>query len=103
MKSLPPDETQKAVRMALVEDLGTGDVTTQAIVPKIAKASAVMVAQEPLTLAGIELAEGTFRELSPEIHWERCLGDGQRAAAGQAGVRVEGGARAILSGERVGL
>jgi nicotinate-nucleotide pyrophosphorylase (carboxylating) len=103
MKPLPTEEIQRAVRMALAEDLGTGDVTTQAVVPKTAKASAVMVARESLVLAGIPLAEAAFRELSPEIRLDRCLEDGARAEAGQPLLRIKGAAQAILSGERVAL
>src|SRR4051812_44706916 len=54
-------EIRKAVRLALAEDIGSGDATTLAIVPKSATASAVMRAREPLVLAGLAFAETAFR------------------------------------------
>jgi nicotinate-nucleotide pyrophosphorylase (carboxylating) len=97
------DEIRRAVRLALDEDLGSGDVTTQALVPEAATASAVVVAREPLVLAGSEVAEMTFLELSPAVKVERLMLDGQKAVAGAELLRVHGSARGILSAERVAL
>jgi nicotinate-nucleotide pyrophosphorylase (carboxylating) len=103
MQTLSQDEVARAVRAALAEDIGNGDVTTLATVPETSQSTARMVAREALTLAGIEVAEEAFRQLSPGIRIERCLNDGQRAQAGQVILNIDGPTRAILSAERVAL
>ena len=57
-------EIRRAVRAALAEDLGSGDVTTLATVPATAKSVAFMNAREPLTVAGLAFAELAFREVA---------------------------------------
>ena len=59
--ALSGDEIRQLVQMALREDVGTGDATTLAVTSPKARTSAVMVAREPLTVAGLEMAEITFR------------------------------------------
>jgi len=101
--SLNLDEIRRAVQLALAEDVGTGDVTTLAIVPAQAVATAVMRAREPLVLAGMDLAEAAFAELSGEFKFKRELEDGQRAVRNKVMLRVSGPARALLTAERVAL
>jgi nicotinate-nucleotide pyrophosphorylase (carboxylating) len=72
-------------------------------VPEGMVSEALMVAREPLTLAGISLAEEAFRQLSPAIQMERLMSDGQRAQAGQTLLKIKGSTRAILTAERVAL
>jgi nicotinate-nucleotide pyrophosphorylase (carboxylating) len=96
-------EIRAAVRLALAEDIGSGDATTLATVPANATAKAVMRAREPLVVAGIGFAETAFRELSPKIKIEKLSRDGQRIAAGKILLKISGPARAILTAERVAL
>ena len=96
-------EIRRAVRAALAEDLGRGDVTTLATVPANAQSVAFMNAREPLTLAGIQFAEIAFRELSPKIKIKKLVRDGQSVKAGATLLKISGSARAILSAERVAL
>lgn len=91
------------VRQALREDVGGGDVTTLAVVPAAAMASAVMVAREPLVVCGLPLAESVFKEVSQEIGVERLSEDGRHAGKGATLLRLRGPARALLSAERVAL
>lgn len=100
---LSAEEIRRVVQTALAEDIGGGDVTTLATVPEDATAKAVMRAREPLTLAGIALAEESFRQLSPAIRLIRCIEDSARAQTGGVILRVEGSTRAILTAERVAL
>jgi nicotinate-nucleotide pyrophosphorylase (carboxylating) len=100
---LPRDEIHRLVKAALTEDIGAGDATTLATVPESAQARAAMVAREPLIVAGLEFAEAAFRTLAAEIRCERLVTDTHRAREGQVLLRVEGPARAILTGERVAL
>ncbi len=96
-------EICRAVRAALAEDLGGGDVTTLATVPAGAQSVAHMNAREPLTVAGLQFAELAFRELSPKIQIKKLVRDGQKVAAGATLLKISGSSRAILSAERVAL
>ena len=96
-------EIRRAVRAALAEDLGSGDVTTLATVPASAKSVAFMRAREPLVVAGIEFAEIAFREISAKIQIKKLLCDGARAKSGATLLKISGSARALLSAERVAL
>jgi nicotinate-nucleotide pyrophosphorylase (carboxylating) len=97
------EEIAEAVSRALAEDVGTGDVTTDATVPADARARAAMVAREPLVLAGIPLAEAAFRALSAEVLIQRLAEDGRQLDAGDVLMRLDGPAKALLTGERVAL
>ena len=97
--TLDPEEVRRAVRLALEEDIATGDVTSEATIPQDARADAVMVARQPLVLAGVAFAEAAFEGNKTTHHLE----DGQSASKGARLLTVQGGARAILSSERVAL
>ena len=103
VQSLHAEEVGRAVRAALTEDLGSGDVTTMATVPARARMQAVMRARELMVLAGVAFAETAFRQLSPAVKVKRLAGDGQRIKPGDSLLKVSGPARAILSAERVAL
>ena len=96
-------EIRRAVRAALAEDLGRGDVTTLATVPPAAQSVALMRTREPLVVAGLAFAEAAFRQLSPKIKIEKCFRDGQRAKPGEILLKISGSSRALLSAERVAL
>jgi nicotinate-nucleotide pyrophosphorylase (carboxylating) len=96
-------EIRVAVKTALLEDIGNGDATTLATVPKNLRATALLRAREPLTVAGIEFAEIAFRLLSRRISIQKSLLDGSRASEGQTVLKISGPARAILTAERVAL
>ena len=100
---LSSDEVLRAVRAALAEDVGTGDVTTMATVPQGHAASALMVAREPLVLAGIDFASAAFRELSTDISIGLRRQDGDKVSRGEPLLKVSGSARALLTAERVAL
>jgi nicotinate-nucleotide pyrophosphorylase (carboxylating) len=96
-------EIRVAVKTALLEDIGNGDATTLATVPKNLGATALLRAREPLTVAGIEFAEIAFRLLSRRITIQKSLPDGSRASEGQTVLKISGPARVILTAERVAL
>jgi len=104
MTGLSSDEMRRAVREALAEDIGSGDVTTLATVPEEATVTALMVAREPLVVAGLELAETAFLELCPKANIQRAAADGERVAAGGTLLKIiQAPARPVLSAERVAL
>lgn len=96
-------EIRAAVKAALAEDVGSGDVTTLATVPPNVTARAFMRARQRLVVAGTAFAEATFRALSRKIKIESVLRDGHTAGGGATILKVSGPARAILTGERVAL
>jgi nicotinate-nucleotide pyrophosphorylase (carboxylating) len=97
--TLDPEEVRRAVRLALEEDIGTGDVTSAATIPEDACATAVMVARQPLVLAGIAFGEAAFQGNKTTCH----VKDSEFASQGAKLLTVEGTARSILSAERVAL
>jgi nicotinate-nucleotide pyrophosphorylase (carboxylating) len=101
--TLDRGQIQSAVRAALAEDIGRGDVTTLATVPAKATLSVVMRAREPLVVAGLAFAEAAFRQLSPRIRVQRLTRDGKKLKAGASLLQIIGPARAILSAERAAL
>lgn len=103
MQPLRAADIRRAVRAALAEDLGPGDVTTQAVVTSKLHATAVMRAREPLTVAGLAFAEAAFLALSPRVKVQHLVRDGDRVSVGAAMLKVSGPAWALLSTERVAL
>ena len=90
--------------MALAEDLGrAGDVTSAATIPAGARARVAIVARAPGRLAGLQLAEAAFRALDPDIRFEAALEDAAALSPGAVVARIEGPARAVLTGERTAL
>jgi nicotinate-nucleotide pyrophosphorylase (carboxylating) len=100
---LSAEEIRQAVVLALAEDVGSGDATTLATVPETVIAQAVLRARQPMVLAGSDLAEAAFRELSPEVKFDRRANDATPLAPGAALFAVSGPARALLGAERVAL
>ena len=97
-------EVQEFIRSTLAEDLGErGDVTSKFVVPETARLKAVMAAREPLSVAGLPLAEQFFRTLDPDCEIELKAQDGDRAEAGAELMVVTGSARALLTAERSAL
>lgn len=97
------DAVREIVRRALAEDLGTGDVTSESLVPERAMDRAFIVARAPGVLAGIPVAEEVFRQVSLAVRFRALAQDGQAVAAGERVIETHGPARALLAGERVAL
>jgi nicotinate-nucleotide pyrophosphorylase (carboxylating) len=93
----------RVVQAALAEDVGTGDVTTDATVDESATGTAVLVARAPGVVAGLDAAEAVFRALDPDAQFERLAEDGDVLAGPGPVARVSGSLRAILTGERTAL
>ena len=101
---LPRLMVDDAVKAALLEDWGrAGDVTSQATLPQIAEATAVIAARKPGVLAGLDLAESAFRQTDAALVFEPVLKDGDRLSPKDVVARIEGPARALLAAERVAL
>ena len=94
---------EKIVRAALDEDIGARDVTTEATVPAGARARAVFLAKQDFVLAGLDVALTAFRFLDPGVTWEAHVAEGAPVARGTEMGTLVGGARALLTAERVAL
>jgi nicotinate-nucleotide pyrophosphorylase (carboxylating) len=92
-----------AVRAALAEDIGPGDVTTEVVVPAARRAVGRFVAREPLTLCGLDVAREVFRQVDPAVRFDSAADDGRGCAAGEVFATVSGPARSILTAERTAL
>lgn len=91
------------VRRALAEDVGRGDVTTEATIPAGTRASGRIVAREAGVIAGLPVAALTFSLLDPAIRFERHVSDGAHVQAGTTLAALAGDARALLTAERTAL
>ena len=91
-----------AVRRAIDEDIGQGDLTAE-LVPAAQLARATIVCREPAVICGQPWVERCFQQLAPdsEIHWQ--VAEGDEAKAGQTLCVLQGHARALLTAERCAL
>ena len=90
------------VGQALAEDVGTGDVTTEATVPETARARATITLKERGVVFGVDVAEEVFRRLDPDVRIELLVPEGMWLDP-QPVLVAEGSARALLTGERTAL
>ena len=93
----------RLIDLALEEDLGRGDVTTQAIVEEQTSAMARLVARQPLVLAGLGLCTAVFQRVDKAVRAEERAHDGDRVAAGTAVATYAGRAASLLAAERTAL
>jgi nicotinate-nucleotide pyrophosphorylase (carboxylating) len=91
------------IRRALAEDIGSGDITTLATVPAGTRIAGTIIARQAAVIAGLPMVGEVFRTLDPAVRMEVAVADGHAAASGEAVARVEGDARALLTGERTAL
>jgi nicotinate-nucleotide pyrophosphorylase (carboxylating) len=97
------DTVERIVLAALAEDIGAGDVTTDATIPADAVGMADLLVKEAGVVCGVRVAETTFRALDPDIRFEAIASDGDVVEPPAIVARISGSERAILTGERVAL
>ena len=102
-EALAKDDYLPLIKSALSEDIGSGDVTTNALISQDSFASGVMIAKEPLVVAGIDLAIASFKELDDSVDFSVEVLDGQDGDFFQPLLRIHGPARALLTAERTAL
>lgn len=108
MKSVPfgpmdPGTYREIVRRALAEDLGWGDVTTEATVATDLRARGEIVAKCDCVIAGLDVAAETFRQLDPSVVFTVLKPDGSLCSPGDVVAEVRGAAGAMLTAERTAL
>jgi len=94
---------QELIEVALKEDIGSGDITTESLVDPDQCGSGRIIAKEDLVLAGIEIAKQVFTTLDPDITFHHDTKDGQKLKKGDVILGVEGKLSCLLTGERTAL
>jgi nicotinate-nucleotide pyrophosphorylase (carboxylating) len=97
------EQVANIIDLALDEDLGHGDVTTEALIPSDLKGKASVLIKEPGVLAGIEIAGKVFRRVDPSLKMETLIKDGTRVQPGDVVATVSGGVASILKAERIAI
>ncbi|HEY8431455.1 MAG TPA: carboxylating nicotinate-nucleotide diphosphorylase [Sandaracinaceae bacterium] len=100
---IPEPVVRDIVLRALAEDLGRGDLTTDATVPPDLPGAATLGARDSLVIAGLRVFAAVFEAIDPRITVEPKVEDGARLAPGDVAAAVRGPANPILKGERVAL
>ena len=97
------DTLERVVYAALAEDVGAGDVTTEATVEDDAVGTAEILLKEDGIVCGLDAAEAVFRALDTDVRFEALVEDGTPVERMTVVAVVSGPLRAILTGERVAL
>jgi nicotinate-nucleotide pyrophosphorylase (carboxylating) len=98
-----PIALKQFIREVLNEDIGAGDLTTEALVPPGHRSSCLFIAKQTGVVAGLPVAELVFQELDPSCRFTPLVDEGTEVDKGTAIARISGPTRAILTGERVAL
>jgi nicotinate-nucleotide pyrophosphorylase (carboxylating) len=96
-------QIEETIDRALAEDLGKGDVTTEALMPGDRQGTGFMVAKREGVLAGINVAKQVFNRVDGELKVEILVEDGARVRPGTRIANVSGSIASILKAERVAL
>lgn len=93
----------KIIEQALLEDIGTGDITTEFIIHPNVKAKGIIKTSEEGVVAGLDIACLLFKKLDSEIIFQEKIKDGTKVTRGKVLAKISGSARTIFKGERVAL
>jgi nicotinate-nucleotide pyrophosphorylase (carboxylating) len=103
MNTLPQEIIHNFVRAALAEDIGAGDITTEAAIPADQRAEAYIVAKEPCVVAGLPLVEEVFSQIDRAVVVKLLVGEGDTVKERTRVCVLKGPACGILTGERTAL
>jgi nicotinate-nucleotide pyrophosphorylase (carboxylating) len=103
ISKLDDGRLDRLIENALEEDLGDGDVTTNAVVDEMRQAEAEWIAKQDGIVCGLDVARQVFAKLDPGLVWEPAVKDGQSVRKGDRIVHFKGHCRAILTAERTAL
>jgi nicotinate-nucleotide pyrophosphorylase (carboxylating) len=96
-------QVNQLIDQATAEDLGQGDVTTEALIPKTQQGRASIVAKASGIIAGVEVAKQVFLKVDPELKLAILIEDGAEVKPGDIVAKIEGRVASILKAERVAL
>ena len=94
---------ERLLELAIEEDIATGDITTDAIVPKQTWAGADLTAKSDGVISGLAVARRVYERLDNDIAWQPFVEDGTAVKKGKVILHIEGNYRALLLGERLSL
>ena len=100
---LDMEDARQVIEAALDEDIGSGDVTSSAVIPEDLRFHGVMRARHAMVIAGLPVAREVFRRVVPEAGFRALIADGEAVAAGVILAEIEGPARGLLTAERTAL
>ena len=100
---LAPAVYRDIVRRAITEDVGSGDLTTQTVVPVQTAAIATLVAKSTAVVAGLDLVREVFEQVDAKLQFQAMKTDGALCHPGEPLARIEGSAASILTAERTAL
>jgi len=103
MNEIELKAAQALIGLALTEDVGEGDITTDNIIPAETRRKAKLVAKDDGIVAGLPVAEMVFKSLDPAMAWNVLTPEGSKVRKGDVMVEFEGTYRALLTGERTAL
>lgn len=97
------EDARRVILAALAEDVGTGDVTSSAVIPEDVRFHGVMRARHDMAIAGLPVAREVFRIVVPDASFETMVADGDAVKAGAIIAEIDGPARGLLTAERTAL
>jgi nicotinate-nucleotide pyrophosphorylase (carboxylating) len=95
------EQLEKLIHLALIEDVGSGDITTNAIYSGTEKSTGIFIAKQDGVVAGIEVASIIATMIDPEIHFHPLINDGDRVSKGDHIAKIDGRSDMILTAERI--
>lgn len=98
-----PFDIESFLKAALAEDIGPGDITSNAVIPEHVTGNYVFTAREPMVVAGARFLPDIFRLLDARVKLRMKVEEGQEITKGTVIAEIEGPVRVILAGERVAL
>jgi nicotinate-nucleotide pyrophosphorylase (carboxylating) len=101
--ALYENQLNTLIDLALEEDIGGGDITSETLIPADLRAKTTLLAKADGVLAGVDLAKLVFIKVDPELKFKVLLKDGTRIHSGDIIATVTGNARSLLKAERVAL
>ena len=96
-------QIREIIRRALEEDIGSGDITSECTIPKQCVLTGDLIAKADGVIAGLSVAQETFKMLDRSVEFKLHVKDGSRVARGKKIATVKGNGRALLSAERTAL
>jgi len=100
---MKPEYVRNIVKLALAEDVGQGDITTDHLVPLNARSQARLISKADGVICGVNLACSVFKTLNSRVIFRALINDGQPVHRGETIAEISGPTRALLSGERVAV
>ena len=101
--SIPSYHLDRLIELAVIEDIGPGDITTAALYGDTRKGEGTITAKEPMVIAGLEAARRAFLKMDPELNFVPNCSDGMDINTGHIIANVSGDFCSLLTGERIAL